>query len=78
MRRHIWLYAEFQAVFVTAVEHHQAAESLTRTILMFDYATYVTTERYEELMKREMEERIRLDSKTGSFRQKIIYGGHTK
>jgi hypothetical protein len=78
MRRHIWLYAEFQAVFVTAVEHHQAAESLTRTILMFDYATYVTTERYEELMKREMEERIRLDSKTGSFRQRIVYGGNAK
>ena len=29
-------------------------------------------------MKREMEERIRLDSKTGSFRQRIVYGGHAK
>jgi hypothetical protein len=78
MRRHIWLYAEFQAVFVSAVEHHQAAESLTRTILMFDYAMYVITGRYEELMKREMEERIRLDSKKGSFRQRIVYGEHAK
>lgn len=60
MRRHIWLYAEFQAVFITAVEQHQAVESLTRTILMFDYATYVLAERYEELMKREMNERVKL------------------
>jgi hypothetical protein len=53
MRRHIWLYAEFQAVFITAVEHRQAVESLSRTILMFDYAMYVITRRFQELMKRE-------------------------
>jgi hypothetical protein len=77
MRRHIWLYAEFQAMFVTAVEHHQATESLTRTILMFDYAMYAITGRYEDLMKREMEERIRRDSKAISFRQSVS-GGQTK
>ena len=64
MRRHIWLYAEFQAIFITAVEQHQAVESLTRTILMFDYATYVLSERYEELMRREMNERVKA-KKTG-------------
>ena len=63
MRRHIWLYAEFQAIFVTAVERQHAVESLTRTILMFDYATYVLAERYEELMKREMNERARSKKK---------------
>lgn len=63
MRRHIWLYAEFQAIFVTAVEQHQAVESLTRTILMFDYATYVIAERYEELMKREMHEWLKTRKK---------------
>jgi hypothetical protein len=63
MRRHIWLYAEFQAIFITAVEQHQAVESLTRTILMFDYATYVLAERYEELMKREMNERLKAKKK---------------
>ncbi len=68
MRRHIWLYAEFQSLFTSAVEHQQAAESLTRTILMFDYATYVITERYEELMKREMEERIRREGRQGGQR----------
>jgi hypothetical protein len=39
---------------------------------------YVITGRFEELMKREMEERIRLDSKAGSFRQGIVYGEHAK
>ena len=63
MRRHIWLYAEFQAIFITAVEQHQAVESLTRTILMFDYATYVLAERYEELMRREMNERVKAKKK---------------
>ena len=53
MRRHIWLYAEFQAIFITAVEHRQAVESLSRTILMFDYAMYVITRKYRELMKLE-------------------------
>jgi len=53
MRRHIWLYAEFQAIFITAVEHRHAVESLSRTILMFDYAMYVTTRKYRELMKME-------------------------
>lgn len=53
MRRHIWLYAEFQAIFITAVEHRQAVESLSRTILMFDYAMYVIARKYRELMKLE-------------------------
>jgi len=53
MRRQIWLYAEFQAIFNTAVERQQAIESVTRTILMFDYAVYFITKRYRELMKLE-------------------------
>jgi hypothetical protein len=67
MRRHIWLYAEFQAIFITALEHQQAVESLNRTILMFDYAIYVITERYHELMKSEVGKEL------GSVR-KIIRG----
>lgn len=50
MRRHMWLFAEFQATFITAIEHHQAIESLNRTILVFDYAVYLITKRYEELL----------------------------
>ncbi len=58
MRRHIWLYAEFQALFISAVEQQQAVESLNRTILLFDYATYVITERYQELMKGEIDRQL--------------------
>lgn len=50
MRRHIWLYAEFQAIFITVVEQLQAMDSLTRTILIFDYIGYALTEKYVELM----------------------------
>jgi hypothetical protein len=71
MRRHIWLYAEFQAIFVSAVEHQQAAESLNRTILMFDYAIYVITERYQFLIRNEIMKKI------GSI-QMMIQGRQTR
>ena len=54
MRRHIWLYAEFQATFISAVEQKQAVESLLRTILTFDYIMYFVTQKYEELLKSEL------------------------
>ncbi len=50
MRRHIWLYAAFQAIFITIIEQHQALDSQTRTILIFDYIAYVLTEKYISLM----------------------------
>jgi hypothetical protein len=51
MRRQLWLYAEFQAVFTSAMEKHQAMESLNRTILVFDYAMYFITKHYQEISK---------------------------
>jgi len=51
MRRQLWLYAEFQAVFTTAMEKHQAMDSLNRTILVFDYAMYFITKHYQEMTK---------------------------
>lgn len=51
MRRHIWLYAEFQTIFISAVEQKQAVDSLVRTILMFDYAIIFISQRYEELIR---------------------------
>jgi len=53
MRRHMWLYAEFQSMFNTEVEHRQAVKSLSRTILMFDYIMYVITRKYWKIMKLE-------------------------
>jgi hypothetical protein len=52
MRRHMWLYAEFQSLFITALERQQAVESLNRTILMFDYVVYVMDETYQNLIRR--------------------------
>lgn len=51
MRRHIWLYAEFQTVFVSGISQQQAVDTLSRTIQLFDYAVYDITKEYQELMK---------------------------
>lgn len=59
MRRHLWLFAEYQATFITPVEMQQAAESLSRTILMFDYAMYVVIMKYDELLRKEMDEKFK-------------------
>jgi len=50
MRRRIWLYAEFQAIFITITEQRQALDSQTRTILIFDYIMYALAETYETLL----------------------------
>lgn len=51
MRRHIWLYADFQMIFSSSIDRQQALETLNRTIVLFDYATYEVTEQYQKLMK---------------------------
>ena len=58
MRRHLWLYAEFQGTFVTALEKQQAVESLNRTILMFDYVSYQVTEKYQQLTVEEVNKKL--------------------
>ncbi|PKN76640.1 MAG: hypothetical protein CVU52_03855 [Deltaproteobacteria bacterium HGW-Deltaproteobacteria-10] len=52
MRRQMWLYAEFQATFITVVEHQQALDSITRTILVMDYAVYRITQHYLDLQNK--------------------------
>jgi hypothetical protein len=49
MRRHIWLYAEMQALFNTALDMYQAVESINRTLLIFDYAMYILAQKYGEI-----------------------------
>lgn len=51
MRRHIWLYAELQALYNTAADMFQALDSINRTLLLFDYATYVVTQKYHDMRK---------------------------
>ena len=58
MRRHIWLYAEFQAIFSSGINQRQALDTLGRTILLFDYAAYEVTKEYQELMKKEKSKKI--------------------
>jgi hypothetical protein len=49
MRRHIWLFAEFQETFATATEHRQVVESVNKTIRIFDHGIYIVTRYYEEM-----------------------------
>lgn len=58
MRRHLWLYAEFRTAYETSVDLHQMAEGLNRTILMFDYATYQITERYQTLISEDIDRKL--------------------
>jgi len=54
MRRQIWVFADFQALFNTCVDLHQTAETINRTILLFDYIIYLVTQRYEQLLAEQL------------------------
>ena len=74
MRRHIWLYAEFQTLFISAVEQKQAVDSLVRTILMFDYAITFISQRYQELTRAEIDGKLgilQLMLKENPLREKV-------
>ena len=49
MRRHMWLYADFQAPFLTGMDHHQAVETINRTIRIFDHGIYIFIKKYNEI-----------------------------
>ncbi len=51
MRRHIWVFAEFQALFISAADLYQAVESINRVVLIFDYAVYIVSRKYQELTR---------------------------
>ena len=52
MRRYVWLYAEESALFNTAGDMYSALQSTNRILLLFDYALYIVTEKYEKMSKR--------------------------
>jgi len=53
MRRHIWLFAELQGRFFNvATDIFQAVENINRTFLLFDYAIYAVTEKYQEMSRK--------------------------
>ncbi len=51
MRRHMWLYADFQAPFLSAMDHQQAVETINKTIRIFDHGIYIVTQKYCEFLK---------------------------
>ncbi len=51
LRRHMWLYADFQALFLTALDQYKAVESINRTIRIFDQGVYIISKKYSELEK---------------------------
>jgi len=51
MRRHLWLFADMQVIFTSALDSYQAIETITKTIRLFDHAIYIITRRTEELWK---------------------------
>jgi hypothetical protein len=53
LRRQLWLHAEFNVLFSTALDQHQATDSINHTVLLTDYATMAIIRQYEELGKRQ-------------------------
>jgi hypothetical protein len=49
MRRQIWLYAEYSAIFDTAEDLYPLVQSVNRVLLVFDYGTYITTRKYGKM-----------------------------
>jgi hypothetical protein len=58
MRRHMWLYAEFQAIFINAIEHNQAIDSVMRIMLLIDYAVYEITQYYQDRLRLEAKQKL--------------------
>jgi hypothetical protein len=51
MRRHIWLYADSQALVVTGADLQQQVETINKTIRIFDYGIFDIIQKYNELGK---------------------------
>jgi hypothetical protein len=49
LRRHMWLFAEFQVLFTSALDQYQAADGINRTVLITDYGIVAVIKKYAEL-----------------------------
>jgi hypothetical protein len=52
MRRYVWLYAETSDLFNTTSDMYLVLQSSNRILLLFDYAVYILTEKYEKMAKK--------------------------
>ena len=53
MRKHMWEYADSQALFVTPMDHIQAIEALNKTTRIFDHGIFFVAQKYDVLRKRD-------------------------
>ncbi|MFA5079597.1 MAG: hypothetical protein WC541_08960 [Dehalococcoidia bacterium] len=51
LRRQMWLYAEFQVLFTSALDQYQASDGINRTVLLTDYGIIAMIRKYSELSK---------------------------
>ncbi|HQG66796.1 MAG TPA: hypothetical protein PLA32_13565, partial [Smithella sp.] len=50
-RRHMWLHAGFQNVFIKSLSYNQTIDGFMRMILLMDYAVYDITHYYQERLE---------------------------
>jgi tetratricopeptide (TPR) repeat protein len=51
LRRQMWLFAEFQVLFTSALDQYQASDGINRTVLLTDYGIIAMVRKYNELRK---------------------------
>ncbi|MFA5285654.1 MAG: hypothetical protein WC347_08665 [Smithellaceae bacterium] len=51
MRRYMWLNPDFQDMFIHALAHHQAVDSLMSVMLLMDHAGHDVTRYYHERLE---------------------------
>ena len=49
MRRHLWLYADFQGPFLSGLDKDQAVGAIITTIRLFDHGIYLIIKTYGQL-----------------------------
>jgi hypothetical protein len=47
----MWVFAEFQVLFTSALDQYQASDGINRTVLLTDYGIIAMIRKYSELNK---------------------------